>query len=342
MPSREQRKAPEHEVALVAETQRRARTAVLHLQDVHQLTQGISQATSSGERPVVPRAIGRGLPAAIHLAGSRDEYDFVKYGSSQLGQDFRQQAGWRDFAWMPTGVSPVRYVLQWGLFDVPNIMAVHCTQVDDADIEVLGPGPYKLKLCSVYEEDLQRALHYIRYRVEVKMKLQAPLIITARHPNEGGVGKLSLRERFDLLARFLAYADYLDVELRSVLALQELLAIAQKKNVRRIISFHNFKSTPAARILTAKAQAAELHHADIFKVATRTDTPMELGRLFDFMTNGRVQVPLAVMGLGKLGAISRVLLARTGSALIYASVGSTTDIEGQLSLQQVRELGIAT
>ncbi|MDO8914965.1 MAG: amidohydrolase family protein [Coriobacteriia bacterium] len=83
-------------------------------------------------------AIDGGLPAAIHLAGSKDEYDFVKYGSSQLAQDFRQQAGWRDVAWMPTGVSPVRYVLQWGLFDVPNIMAVHCVQVDEDDVEVLA------------------------------------------------------------------------------------------------------------------------------------------------------------------------------------------------------------
>jgi 3-dehydroquinate dehydratase len=48
------------------------------------------------------------------------------------------------------------------------------------------------------------------------------------------------------------------------------------------------------------------------------------------------------MGIGKLGAISRVLLARTGSALVYASVRDATDIEGQLSLEQLRALGIAS
>ena len=52
-----------------------------------------------------------------------------------------------------------------------------CSEWDAGDIEVLGPGPYRLKLCSVYEEDLQRALHYIRYRITVKMKPQAPLIV---------------------------------------------------------------------------------------------------------------------------------------------------------------------
>ena len=44
-------------------------------------------------------------------------------------------------------------------------------------------------------------------------------------------------------------------------------------------------------------------------------------------------------GIGKLGAISRVLLARAGSVLIYASVGAATDVEGQLSLEQLRALG---
>ena len=177
-------------------------------------------------------------------------------------------------------------------------------------------------------------------RVETKLpKLRAPLIITARHPNEGGSGRLSLRQRRTLLTRFLTHADYLDVELRSARALRALLAIAKTKNVRRIISFHDFKSTPSARLLVAKAHKAKALRADIFKVATRTDTPTELGRLLEFITKNPVNVRLAVMGIGRLGAISRVLLARAGSVLIYASLGPTTDVEGQLSLEQLRALG---
>ena len=177
-------------------------------------------------------------------------------------------------------------------------------------------------------------------RVETKLpKLRAPLIITARHPNEGGSGRLSLRQRRALLNRFLAHADYLDVELRSARALQALLAIAKTKKVRRIISFHDFKSTPSARLLVVKAHNAKALRADIFKVATRTDTPTELGRLLKFITKNRVNVRLAVMGIGRLGAISRVLLARAGSVLIYASLGPATDVEGQLSLKQLRALG---
>jgi 3-dehydroquinate dehydratase len=42
-----------------------------------------------------------------------------------------------------------------------------------------------------------------------------------------------------------------------------------------------------------------------------------------------------------LGAASRVLLACCGSALVYVSLGRS-DIEGQISLEQLRALGFAT
>jgi 3-dehydroquinate dehydratase-1 len=173
-------------------------------------------------------------------------------------------------------------------------------------------------------------------------KLRRPLIITARHPHEGGANKLRLRQRRDLLARFLNHADYIDVELRSARALRALLAIAKTKNVRRIISFHDFKSTPSARILAAKAREAKSQGADIFKVATRTDTPIELERLLELITSSRLDLALAVMGIGRLGAISRVLLTRAGSVLIYASLGAATDVEGQMSVEQLRVLGFGS
>jgi 3-dehydroquinate dehydratase type I len=173
-------------------------------------------------------------------------------------------------------------------------------------------------------------------------KLRRPLIITARNPREGGANELRLRERRNLLTRFLGHADYIDVELCSARALRSLLKLAENKNVRRIISLHNFNSTPSARILAAKAREARSDGADIFKVATRTNTPMELARLLEFMTSSRLSLSLAVMGIGKLGAISRVLLARLGSVLIYTSIGAATDVEGQMSLEQVRALGFGS
>ena len=165
--------------------------------------------------------------------------------------------------------------------------------------------------------------------------------MTARHPREGGANQLSTQQRRDLLSRFLPRARYIDVELRSVNALRSLLQAARRKNVGRIVSFHNLKATPDSRTLQTKARAAKAQGANIFKLATRTDTPAQLARLFDFMTKKNVDLAVSVMGIGRFGAISRVLLAHCGSALIYASL-CESQIEGQMSLEQLRVFGIGS
>ena len=162
--------------------------------------------------------------------------------------------------------------------------------------------------------------------------LPAPLIITARHPREGGANNLSIKQRRELLLRFLPQARYLDVELRSALTLHSVLDLARRKNIRRIISFHDFRSTPSVRTLLAKARAAKRLGADIFKVATRTDTPSQLARLIDFSVNGDVDLPLSVMGIGKLGRKSRRELR---SALVYGHLGRAR-LAGQLSLSEIQ------
>ena len=173
-------------------------------------------------------------------------------------------------------------------------------------------------------------------RIERKLSiLRAPKIITARDPREGGTGNLSFARRRALLSRFLPHAKYVDVELRSARAFRPLLAQARKRNVRVILSFHDFKSTPSSRSLHAKARTARNYGADIFKVATRTDKPSELAQLVDFITSKDLPLPISAMGIGKLGALSRLLLARCGSILNYASFERPT-IEGQLPIELLR------
>jgi 3-dehydroquinate dehydratase-1 len=162
-----------------------------------------------------------------------------------------------------------------------------------------------------------------------------PIIITARDPREGGANNLSVSERRNLLLRFLPHAKYIDVELRSASAFKPLLAHSRKQNVRRILSFHDFKSTPSPRSLRAKAALAKTLSADIFKVATRTDGPAELARLINFVMDRDVDLAVSAMGIGKLGAISRLLLASGGSVLNYASL-HRSQVEGQLPIELLR------
>ncbi len=179
----------------------------------------------------------------------------------------------------------------------------------------------------LFELRLDRLVRVID-RLENKIsRLRAPLVITARDPMEGGANRLSSSERHNLLARFLSRARYIDVELRSAPVFVSLFRLARRQNVRQIISVHHLKSTPSPNRLRAQARAAKTFGADFFKV--------------DFAAAKDVDIAVSAMGIGKLGATSRLLLACCGSALVYVSLGRS-DIEGQMSLDQFRAFGTAS
>ena len=164
-------------------------------------------------------------------------------------------------------------------------------------------------------------------------RLSAPLIITARDPREDGANALSPSIRRDLHRQFLQFARYQDVELRNA----RTFTFDLPEHVQRILSFHDFTDTPMISVLAKKAAVARSHRAAIFKIATRTDTIAQLDRLLAFFDETHTQIPLAAMGMGKLGAESRRELARRGSVLNYAPIG-TAQVKGQLTLRRLRQV----
>ena len=202
------------------------------------------------------------------------------------------------------------------------------------------------------EQDLQRALRLrkppdlfelrldglitcIRKLPAAISRLRAPLIITARSPIEGGANNLSLAHRRELLMRFLPVATFIDVELSSVTGLSALLKHARGGNLQIILSLHNLVAMPPLAALQAAARRAQSLGADIFKIVARTDHPDQLRNLIQLVQSRASPIPISAMGLGKLGRVSRALLADAGSVLNYAHLGIPT-VEGQWSLAQLR------
>jgi 5-methylthioadenosine/S-adenosylhomocysteine deaminase len=116
---------------------------------------GVAPAPLFSCHPLVFKRIAEyaadGTAIACHLAGSREEYEFIRYGSSPFSvHSTEQERGYGiDMPpWLATGVSPVRYILNWGLFDAPNVLAIHCVQVDDSDIDKLAEHDIAVAVCS--------------------------------------------------------------------------------------------------------------------------------------------------------------------------------------------------
>ncbi len=142
-----------------------------------------------------------------------------------------------------------------------------------------------------------------------------PWILTVRHPLEGGKRQLSAPQRREIFGGLLPAADLADIELRSFASLAGIIESARGRRIRVVASHHDFKKTPAAGMLRDLVARACDEGADIFKIATRTESPADIGRLLDLFQS--TPLPLAVMGMGSLGFGSRILFAQCGSALNY-------------------------
>jgi 3-dehydroquinate dehydratase-1 len=161
-----------------------------------------------------------------------------------------------------------------------------------------------------------------------------PLLLTVRDAAEGGRRRLHLDERERLFIEFLPRASYLDLEIASLPKLPKVLAAARRAGVGLVASFHDFDDTPTVRKLSALAGKADAAGAEVFKIATTVNDSVALARLLEFIGTER-RLPVAVMGMGKLGRLSRLALAAAGSILNYVSLGSAA-APGQWPAEQFR------
>lgn len=167
-------------------------------------------------------------------------------------------------------------------------------------------------------------------------QIRLPLILTARHPDEGGQGALDAARRAALIEAQFDRASFIDIELRSALDMQALIKKAQARRIGVIGSFHDFVGTPADDILRGAADMALQFNLDALKIATTLRGPGDLARLLQLLECMK-RIPLSIMGMGALGRASRLVFAKCGSVLNYGHLGES-NAQGQWPARQLREL----
>jgi 3-dehydroquinate dehydratase I len=144
-------------------------------------------------------------------------------------------------------------------------------------------------------------------------------IATVRDPREGGAGGLSETARFELFERVLPQCDMVDVELENLSTYSSLVQQAESEGKQVIVSVHDFMKTPPLDELQSLLDCSGLGNTRLFKAATNVGSWADVEVLVEFISRnlpGRV----AAMGMGALGKLSRLVLGRLGSALVYGSV----------------------
>ncbi len=157
--------------------------------DSSRITLGVAPAPVFECHPEMYREIAKyagdngNLPIAMDLAGSKEEYRFVKYGVHLDTPE--EDPGLQGFMevppWMPTSVTPVNYVLNWGLFDAENVMVVYAVSVTDEDIRHLRDYNVSIAACPSLNAQLGMGVapvcEYLRSGMRVGLGTGAPASI---------------------------------------------------------------------------------------------------------------------------------------------------------------------
>jgi 3-dehydroquinate dehydratase-1 len=147
-------------------------------------------------------------------------------------------------------------------------------------------------------------------------KAKLPLLLTVRHPDEGGIGDIPSARRRELLFEFLPFASLVDVELRSTVAMRSVIEAAKQRGTGVVVSDHHFQRIPTLAQMRERRGRAFDAGADVFKLAALADDSGSVARLIDFVSTSDKR-PIAAMGMGKFGKVSRLVLACAGSVLNY-------------------------
>lgn len=162
-----------------------------------------------------------------------------------------------------------------------------------------------------------------------------PLLLTARHPDEGGMNQLSTTQRAEILSEFLPAGRLLDLELQSLKDLGEIWESAAETDMIRIASWHNFKCCPTREQLRDIVGEMAAAGADIAKCAFALAELSDLQRIAEGLEDA--PLPLSIMGMGSLAPTSRLLAADLGSALNYGYLGENATAPGQWPAKLLRK-----
>lgn len=163
-----------------------------------------------------------------------------------------------------------------------------------------------------------------------------PLLLTARHPAEGGQAPEDPAARGAMMEPLLDLAALIDLELRSAMPMQTTIQKARAVGVPVVGSFHDFQATPSDDVLLGAVNFGQQAGLDAVKIASYINTQDDLIRLMK-LACGTHRLRLSVMGMGPWGRVSRLVLAKSGSLLNYGFIG-TSNAPGQWPAARLKEL----
>jgi 3-dehydroquinate dehydratase type I len=151
-------------------------------------------------------------------------------------------------------------------------------------------------------------------------------------------GAFGDRQRSEyLMASVELGASYIDIEVESSdRYASPIVSHALGKGAEVIVSFHDFRGTPARAELRRIMEQCADRGGEIVKIATQV---VSRDDIFNLLSLYDIPGRKVVIGMGPLGRITRVMAPYLGSEFTFASIGGGGETApGQLSLEQLKEI----
>ena len=153
--------------------------------------------------------------------------------------------------------------------------------------------------CLRREPDLKRILK----------ERPTPLVFTIRRGVDGGLWRGNEEKRQQLLREAIALGvDYVDLEMDIAAKIRRF------GKTKRIVSYHNMKTTPVD--LEDIAEQCEEFDPDVVKIATSATTLAEASRVLHLAT--KAKAPMIPIAMGEIGVFTRILGRKFGAPFTYA------------------------
>ncbi|MHC1720172.1 MAG: type I 3-dehydroquinate dehydratase [Clostridiaceae bacterium] len=191
-----------------------------------------------------------------------------------------------------------------------------------------------------FVEDFSKVLSLLK---RIRETCEKPLLFTFRTAKEGGAHEMPEEKYFELnmVAIESGAIDIVDVELFSTPEkIKNLVNLAKEKNVKVIMSSHDFFGTPAKEEIVNRLLKMQEYDADITKIAVMPQTEDDVLTLLSAtleMKKGKGDRPFITVSMASLGVISRISGELFGSCMTFAAA-SQASAPGQVNVKDMRNI----
>jgi len=172
--------------------------------------------------------------------------------------------------------------------------------------------------------------------LELVKKQLGKCVCTIRPKSEGGMFTGSEKERKSIIKLIAVYNPFLlDIEFNALQKDKQFLSSMKNSRVRILVSWHDFKKTPALINLNKKLREMK-KLSEYVKIVTMAKTINEAVKILS-LYNDSSKIKLIAFAMGEEAKFTRILCLHMGSPFTYVSLRKAI-APGQFSLDEIKSM----